>query len=250
MTRPPNRIKVTAKFLTYVLGRRPDEFGLVPDAHGFVEIKELIKAMHEEQGWRHLRLGHLNELKLVLTPSPIEIKGKLIRAKDRSRLPVITHPKDLPKTLYTSIRKRAYRTVLERGLAAGHRPHLLLTPDLSMAKRVGQRLDNDPVVLTVQVPLSQTKGTHYQQYGNHLYLADIIPSGTFRGPALPKASAELNRPKQPKEQTQPKTPGSYYPEVKMPEKANQPLPRTRQRKETEWKKARRQARKHKKQRGY
>ena len=33
--------KQLAKFLNYVLGRRPDEFGLVMDKDGFVKIKDL-----------------------------------------------------------------------------------------------------------------------------------------------------------------------------------------------------------------
>jgi putative RNA 2'-phosphotransferase len=36
--------------LSYVLGRRPDEFGLVPDADGFVRLKDLLKALHEALG--------------------------------------------------------------------------------------------------------------------------------------------------------------------------------------------------------
>ena len=41
--------KQLAKFLNYVLGRRPDEFGLVTDKEGFVKIKDLIKATSEEE---------------------------------------------------------------------------------------------------------------------------------------------------------------------------------------------------------
>ena len=44
-----------SKFLVYILGRKPDEFGLVPDKDGFVKIKELLKAINEEDGWRHIR---------------------------------------------------------------------------------------------------------------------------------------------------------------------------------------------------
>ena len=50
-----------AKFLDYVLGRNPDEFGLVPDEQGYVKIKELLKALNQEEGWRHLRLANINE---------------------------------------------------------------------------------------------------------------------------------------------------------------------------------------------
>ena len=37
--------KQLAKFFDYVLSRRPDEFGLVLDADGFVRIKEFLKAV-------------------------------------------------------------------------------------------------------------------------------------------------------------------------------------------------------------
>jgi len=38
--------------LTYILAYRPDEFGLVPSEEGFVRYKDLLKALHEEDGWR------------------------------------------------------------------------------------------------------------------------------------------------------------------------------------------------------
>ena len=36
-----NELKKQAKFLAYILGVHPDEFGLVPDKEGFVKIKDL-----------------------------------------------------------------------------------------------------------------------------------------------------------------------------------------------------------------
>ena len=54
-----------AKFLHYVLGRHPDEFGLVPDADGWVKIKELLNALSEESGWGYVRTSHLNEIMLT-----------------------------------------------------------------------------------------------------------------------------------------------------------------------------------------
>ena len=44
--------KQIAGFLSYVLGRRPDEFGLVLDEDGFITIKEFLKAVNEEDGCR------------------------------------------------------------------------------------------------------------------------------------------------------------------------------------------------------
>ena len=44
-----NSAKQLAKLIDYILSRRPDEFGLVTDAHGFIKIKELLKAINEEE---------------------------------------------------------------------------------------------------------------------------------------------------------------------------------------------------------
>ena len=34
-----------AKFIAYILGHKPDEFGLVLEKDGFVKIKEFLKAL-------------------------------------------------------------------------------------------------------------------------------------------------------------------------------------------------------------
>ena len=45
--------QILAKFIAYILERRPDEFGLVTDKEGFVKIKELLKAITEEKEWKY-----------------------------------------------------------------------------------------------------------------------------------------------------------------------------------------------------
>ena len=43
-------LKKQAKFLTYILGIRPDEFGLVPDKEGYVKIKDLSRPYTKKTG--------------------------------------------------------------------------------------------------------------------------------------------------------------------------------------------------------
>lgn len=229
-----------AKFLTYVLGCRPDEFGLVPENRGYFKIKELLKAINKEVGWRHIRLAHLNEVALTMVPCPIEMQDKHIRASDRSQLPQITPADQLPKLLYVAVRNRAYPAIIEKGLQTGNQGYLVLSSDIEMAKRMGQRRDQHPVMLTVQVARSTEMGAHYQKYGESLYLTNSLLPNTFSGPPLPK---EKSTPAPSKKTTEPvvaKTPGSYFPDI-LP--SNEP--QRHRRKEVEWKKDRRRARKHK-----
>lgn len=242
-------LKNLSRLLTYVLGIQPDEFGLVPDEQGFVTSKSLLKALHQEAGWRHLRMAQLEQLAIIMRPAPIEIKNSLIRANNRDRLPKIIVPETLPKLLYIPVRKRAYRSVVENGLNAGDQKHLILSSDQAMAEKLGARLDNHFIQLTVQVARSQSEGTSYRRFGETLYLADTIAPGTFTGPALPKEKAAPASKSPDIKPTEPKTPGSYFPEIGTTSEDNKALKRERRRRKIALEKERRLARRYKSRRG-
>ena len=183
----PNAVlKKLSRFIAYILGRRPDEFGLVPDAQGFVPIKELLKAITEEPGWRHVRRAHLNEILLSLPTPHFEIVDRQIRALDRSRLPEPTRAIDLPKLMHICVRRKAYPYVCDKGLRAAAGNRMVLSADISMAERIGRRRDRQPVLVTVQVQRSVEQGVVYDRCGSLLFLTDFIPTGCFAGPPLPR----------------------------------------------------------------
>ena len=239
-------LRQTAKFVTYVLGRHPDEFGLVPDPQGYVSIKSLLKAVHEEQGWRHLRIGHLNELVLNLDPPPIELQGGQVRATSRDALPLIAKPDTLPKLLYTAVRQRAYPVVLDKGIRPSQGPDVILSSSLQMAERMGKRIDNHPVVLTVHVSAEPLRRTEFRRYGRDLYLTEHIPAGGFSGPPLPREKSKEIKKQKTTVESPPPSPGSFYLD---PEKI-QPLPTPAEKgkrasHKKSWQTERRKARRHK-----
>jgi putative RNA 2'-phosphotransferase len=245
MTNQSQSINRNAKFISYVLGHHPDEFGLLPDEHGFVNIKNLIKALQEEPAWRFLRSNHLHELVLSLQPAPIEIDGPLVRATDRRHLPSLTPTVQLPKLLFSAIRRRAYPVVLEKGLQPGGDGYVLLTSAMAMAIRLGHRIDNDPVILTVQTITVQKKGVNFRRYGTDLYLADAIPSGTFSGPPLARERQKPDKSAIQSELLRPASPGSYFPDIAQLAPKEPGSSQVTGKKEKKWQIERRQARKHK-----
>jgi putative RNA 2'-phosphotransferase len=245
----PHPLAKLAKILTYVLERRPDEFGLIPDSEGFVKTKALLQALSEDPEFRFVRQSHLNELGISIAPPVIELRDNLIRARNRSQLPAIRTPSALPKLLYIGIRQRAYPVIIEKGiLPLGGLPHVVLTADAEFARRLGRRIDNDPILLTVQTAAATDAGIAFHQFGDRLFLAAHIPPGIFTGPPLVKEEAQPEKPKKAPVPDKPKTPGSFFPELspdhRTPVTANRP-----RRNEMEWKKERRKARKEK-QRGW
>lgn len=183
------------RLLHYILGRQPDEFGLLPDSDGYVTLKDLLKVLHEEK-WHHLRPNHLEALLYNLPAAGIEIKGRLIRARERGRLPKISTGGQLPKQLYTCIRRKAHTATVENGLVPqGRSGYVLLFTDIELARRVGRRRDNDPVVVTVQTTVALRLGIQFQRFGETLYLVPRIPAEGCRLPAVPKAMQTAKTPR-------------------------------------------------------
>ena len=243
MAMSPNELRKLAKFLGYTLGRRPDAFGLVPDAEGFVKIKTLLQGLQGDPEWRHVRQGDLQMVALTEQPAPIEIQEAQVRATDRAQLPKMTLAQELPKLLYTTVRRRAYPAVHANGIGPIGGSHVMLTTAAQQAEQIGRRWDNAPVVLTVQVAEARAAGVVFHCYGDALFLADGIPVGAFTGPPLPKvppakAAAEPS--------PRPKTPGSFFPDISALAGKGDPERSERiRRDEASWKKDRRRARREK-----
>jgi len=213
----PDRL---AKLLAYILGRRPDEFGLTPNEDGYVRIKDLLKAVTEEDGWKHVRQSHIDELLYTLPNPPVEVDDRYIRAKDRESLPETCVPKELPKLLYKAVRRKAYPNVYHKGIYPGASPYVILSSDTNMAERIGRRIDRSPVMLTVRVADAVSRGVDILQAGEQLYLSNPIPPDCFSGPPLPKERPEAAKPEpqKPLKPERPLTPGTFLMDPDKPAK--------------------------------
>jgi putative RNA 2'-phosphotransferase len=201
--------KQLAKFFDYVLSRRPDEFGLVTDKDGFVKIKELLKAVNEEEGYRFVRRAHLDEILMTMPDHSLEVADKFVRSKNRDRLPPQQPALDHPKLLYTCVRQKAHFHVSEKGIGPVGFSRVVLSSNRSMAERIGKRIDRSPVLLTVNVHQSLQNGVVFFEAGVSLYLADFIPPGCFTGPPLPKEKPGAAKPVPKESPAPPQTAGSF-----------------------------------------
>ena len=230
------KVDKLGKLLGYILGRHPDEFGLVPDAKGYLKTKDLLKALAEEPGWRHVRMNHLREVSYRPGTPLIELAGNLIRAVDRSNLFSPEISDSPPKLLYYPIRRRAYPVVLEQGIPPnpdGNR--ITLAMDQAFAERLGRRIDQDPIILVVHSATALSHGATLWRYGEQLFLSDRLPPGSFSGPPLPKQQPE---PQKKETKPAPPAPGSYLPDLSnQPPPGSRPQKPSRQRK-NEWKRER------------
>ena len=234
-----NTLRRFSKLLSYALGRRPYEFGLVLDENGFVSVQMLLKAIGEEKDWKFIRENHFHEL-LLLPDPPIELAGSRIRSVDRSHLPTHTISPDPPKLLYVCVRQKAHAHVIEKGISPSAFSQVVLSSDRDMALRMGMRNDSKPVLLSIFCNKCRDHGVIFYQAGGSLFTAAHIPPGCFTGPALALEREPKGQVSDPLPQL-PKTPGTFILEI---QKENMNFSKVKGRKkEILWKKDRKRMRK-------
>ncbi|MFZ5572430.1 MAG: RNA 2'-phosphotransferase [Thermodesulfobacteriota bacterium] len=206
----PKSAAQLAKLLEYILGRRPDEFGLVLDADGWIPVRDLLQAVAEEEGFRHVRQASITEILLTVPRPPVETDGRRIRAVQRGHLHEGACTQDPPKLLYTGVTRKSYPVVLEKGIFPTRHARVILATDPIMAQRMAGRREPSPVILTVHVQQAMEKGAVFHSEGETLFTTDRIAPGCFSGPPLPKPKPEAAPKKKPDEEAEKrKTPGSF-----------------------------------------
>jgi len=200
-----------SRLLSYMLGRRPDEFGLVPDAEGWVAVKEVVRVLVQEKAYAFVRMSHLEELAHLVQSPRIELAEGRVRARERGELPQAQPVTDrLPALLYHAITAKSHPAAVRHGLHPGPSGWLTLTDTPEMARRIGERRDPKAVLATVQAQVVMRAGITFFRYGERLYLTrDPIGPEFVRLPPLPQETPARKGGKEEKPQAPaPPTPGS------------------------------------------
>jgi putative RNA 2'-phosphotransferase len=216
MARRDNRMNVESlcRFLDYVLSRRPDEFGLVPSVEGRVPLKELLQALHEEEGWGHIRQAHINELLMGRGRGVFDFtEGTIVASERHFHGPKEAVADSLPKVLYTPVRPRAHPVVIEKGLNAPEGKWIVLSGSTAMAQRIGRRKNPEPVILEIGTVPARAGAVSFFSFGD-LFLAERLPAESILGPQV-RQKDETRTGKTPKDVPRPRkrtadfAPGSF-----------------------------------------
>jgi putative RNA 2'-phosphotransferase len=200
-----------SRMLAYVLGHRPDEFGLLPDESGYVRLKDLLTALKEEEGWSFVRESHIQDLLRESADTRFELKENMIRvAPEHTALVLGPYRTDTPPALlYHAVRNRAYAHAYEHGLvpAGGPWVSLYMTPEAAL--RVARRRDPEPILLMIQAARAHQKGVTFFRPFELVYLAAEISPAFFFNPPQPKERPEREK-KKPSPPSESPTPGSFF----------------------------------------
>lgn len=188
--------------LAYMLGRRPYEFGLVPDEMGFIMFRDILQALHEEPGWGYVRQGSINEILMGEDRGLFEIAEGRIRAVERRWASDMEDKAEPPsKIMFLGIRRKAHPVVMESGLRPIEGSTYVLSPDRAMAERIGKRRDQQPVILEIMADTARREGVSIRRFGD-LFLAEEIPERFIAGPPVPKNVIRAREEKEAKKKEQ------------------------------------------------
>ena len=179
------QLKDLGKIIEYILFYRPDEFGLFLNDDGGLPIKELLWALHEEAGWKHVRIGHLKELSHSDLQLAFTVEESLISPKSASSTARTSEVP--PRLLFFAAKSKAYHVILKHGLRAGGRPYLPLATTREMAYRIGKRSDPKPILLIVHAAQAHDSGHEFFTGGEFIYLVKTLPPTFISGPPLREA---------------------------------------------------------------
>ncbi len=182
------------KLLKYILGIRPDEFGLYPDAEGFVPMKALLAALHDEEGWRGVREGQImTYVNLPGDQSIFEVSEGRIRLKPplAALPPEAPAAREIPKVLYFTLKPAAWPVISERGLhPKTGESAALLWADREQALKIGKRSSPTPVLVSVQSGPALKGGTEFEPYSELLWLTKFVEAKFLSGPPVPPREEE------------------------------------------------------------
>ncbi|CAO0821622.1 RNA 2'-phosphotransferase [Desulfarculales bacterium] len=232
------------KMLAYVLGVAPYEFGLLPDAGGWLPIKELVKALSDTPDLRFVRASMVLEAATRLAPEILESDGRLVRARQRRPLER-DYTADPPGHLYYGARRRAWPVMRDKGIKTPQSGVLVLVADPQEALKLGRRRDHEALLITVQATKALEKGVPFSFLGERLWLCDWLPADCLLGPLLPEDQAQKKSLK-----SKPVAPPPGFPSLPSPEAmpgsfllntedSQKPYKRKGIKKNIEWKRGRR-----------
>lgn len=173
----PQQLKRLSRTLAYALRHNPAEFGLAPDADGWVAIDDLLAALHRHPRWQYVSRADLHAVIDTAEKPRYQIDGDNIRARHgHSLTQKVTYPTVTPpNVLYHGTTDRALPLILESGLKPMRRQYVHYAMEVAMALDVGDRHQGTPVLLKVDARAAHQDGIAFYNPSAAIWLSDALP---------------------------------------------------------------------------
>ena len=168
------RIKTRiSKYMSYLLRHNPEDLKM--DKQGFVNLTELIEKLKKRYPQTDEQL--IREIVEKSERRRFEIRNGKIRALYGHSIPVELQPEEAKdvKILYHGTSPESAKNILKVGLKPMRRQWVHLSPTIEIAKKIGLRKSNKPVILEIDVEKARRDGIKFYKATDEIYLAKYIP---------------------------------------------------------------------------
>jgi len=163
-----------SKYVCYLLRHNPEDLEM--DDEGFVDLNELLSKVR-----RRCPMVDRNLLIKMVDESEgkrFEIVENKIRALYGHTIPVhmkLKEDKQIVR-LYHGTTPQASRQILEKGLQPMRRRWVHLSPTVEIAREVGKRRTNNPVVLVIDASEARSHGIRFFRATDKVYVCKYVPA--------------------------------------------------------------------------
>lgn len=166
-----------SKTIAHALRHKPQEYGLTPDAEGWVSVSTLLKALQKRGFQQPVSQADIETIIATSTKQRFEIRDGKIRAFYGHSLAEKIEKEVAvpPATLYHGTSPEAVTAILHEGLRSMKRQYVHLSTDEQTARIVALRHTNRPVILRIAAQEAHKQGIAFYLGNEDIWLADTIP---------------------------------------------------------------------------
>jgi putative RNA 2'-phosphotransferase len=165
------------KFLSLVLRHRPELIHVTMDAHGWVDIDELITNANK---YKKIHVTKEILAEIVKTNDKqryvIDPETNKIRANQGHSIAIdlALEPQIPPDELYHGTAVRFLESIMEQGIKPMSRQYVHLSRTVEIAETVGKR-HGAPIVLYIDTKAMHKNGRTFYLSENKVWLVDYVP---------------------------------------------------------------------------
>jgi putative RNA 2'-phosphotransferase len=168
-----------SKFMSYILRHDPQKFGLEPDSHGFVGVRDLLTVLGDRYG-----VVDASDLERAVRDCPkrrFEIRGEKIRARYGHSIDVTLDipPCQPPELLFHGTSPAMKDSILEEGIKPMRRKYVHLSKTTKEAFQLGHRKSKNPIVFTVEAREAHEEGIRFYDM-DLIVLTEEVPARFIR----------------------------------------------------------------------
>jgi putative RNA 2'-phosphotransferase len=172
-----SKVEKTQRALGFVLRHHPEEYGIVLDSAGWVDVDVLVAAISKHKTPITLEILQQAVASSNKTRYAFSEDGKRIRANQGHSVEVDLELPDSepPETLFHGSAEQFIASIKATGLNKGKRHDVHLSTNDETATKVGKR-HGEVVLLTIRSGAMHRDGYKFQLSANGVWLTDNVPS--------------------------------------------------------------------------